>query len=171
MVNCQCLLVTSQSVRVPSSGLKVLTFHHLPPSPDPSLVSNAAPTKSSACRRIKSGNVPVSPIGTTGSLPRIDSTGKHKRPVSVGHAYAHKQYRIGSPLQLHPSYHHCVLGTRCAGPTLCTGTCSTGFTTSPSRSALSAQQEVCFRDGNCNRRTSFIRCGSVRCCLCTTSCP
>ncbi len=50
-------------------------YHHLLPSPDPSLVSNAASTKSLAFWCIANGMVPVSPIGTIGSLPRIDSTG------------------------------------------------------------------------------------------------
>ncbi len=45
-------------------------------APDPSLVSNAASTKSLAFWRIANGMVPVSPIGTTGSLPRIDATGR-----------------------------------------------------------------------------------------------
>ncbi len=53
----------------------VLIYHHLLPSPAPSLVSNAVPTKPAACCRMQYGIVPVSPIGTTGSFPRIDSTG------------------------------------------------------------------------------------------------
>jgi hypothetical protein len=51
----------------------VLTSHHQLPSPAPSLVSNAAPTKSSACCRKEYGIVPVSPTGTTGSFPRMYS--------------------------------------------------------------------------------------------------
>jgi len=50
----------------------VLMYHHRLPSPDPSLVSNAASTKSLAFWRIANGMVPVSPMGTTGSLPKID---------------------------------------------------------------------------------------------------
>ena len=54
----------------------VLMYHHRLPSPAPSLVSKAAPTKSAACCRMEYGIVPVSPTGTTGSLPRMDSTGR-----------------------------------------------------------------------------------------------
>ncbi len=43
---------------------QVLMNHHLLPSPDPSLVSNAAPTKSRACWRILNGVVPVLPKGS-----------------------------------------------------------------------------------------------------------
>ncbi len=53
----------------------VLMYHHRLPSPDPSLVSNAASAKSLAFRRISNGMVPVSPIRITCSLPRIDSAG------------------------------------------------------------------------------------------------
>jgi hypothetical protein len=53
----------------------VLMYHHRLPSPAPSLVSKAASTKSAACCRMEYGIVPVSPIGTTGSFPRMDSTG------------------------------------------------------------------------------------------------
>ncbi len=41
----------------------VLIYHNLLPSPAPSLVSNAAPTKSSACCCMQYGSVPVSPTG------------------------------------------------------------------------------------------------------------
>ncbi len=53
----------------------VLIYPHLLLSPAPVLVSNAVPTKSSACCRMQYGIVPVSPTGTTGSFPRIDSAG------------------------------------------------------------------------------------------------
>ncbi len=46
----------------------VLMFHHRLPSPDPSLVSNAASTKSLAFWRISNGMVPVSPIGSKSLL-------------------------------------------------------------------------------------------------------
>ncbi len=49
----------------------VLMYHHRLPSPAPSL-----PTKSAACCRMEYGIVPVSPTGTTGSFPRMDSTGR-----------------------------------------------------------------------------------------------
>mmetsp|Transcript_55961 Transcript_55961/g.117092 ORF Transcript_55961/g.117092 Transcript_55961/m.117092 type:complete len:94 (-) Transcript_55961:893-1174(-) len=55
---------------------QVLMYHHRLPSPAPSLVSKAAPTKSAACCRMEYGIVPVSPTGTTGSFPRMDSTGR-----------------------------------------------------------------------------------------------
>ncbi len=54
----------------------VFMYHHRLPSPAPSLVSKAASTKSAACCRMEYGIVPVSPIGTTGSFPRMDSTGR-----------------------------------------------------------------------------------------------
>ena len=58
---------------------QVLTYHHLLPSPAPSALSNAAPTKSSALPRIEKGIVPVFPTGTTGSLPRIDEIGSTQK--------------------------------------------------------------------------------------------
>ncbi len=48
----------------------MLIYHHLLPSQAPSLVSNAEPTKSSACCRMQYGIVPVSPTGMTGSFPK-----------------------------------------------------------------------------------------------------
>ena len=74
MMNCSLAYFSKRS----RAQLKVqeLMNHHLLQSPDPSLVSNAAPIKSCACWRIENGIVPVSPIGTTGSLPRIESTGR-----------------------------------------------------------------------------------------------
>jgi hypothetical protein len=50
--------------------------HHLLPSLAPSLVPNAAPTKLSAYCCMHYGIFPVSPTGTTGSFPRIDSIGR-----------------------------------------------------------------------------------------------
>jgi hypothetical protein len=46
----------------------VLIYHYLLPSSAPSLVSNAAPTKSAASG--SKGIVPVSPTGITGSVLR-----------------------------------------------------------------------------------------------------
>ncbi len=54
---------------------QVLTYHHLHPSPAPSALSTAAPTKSSALRRIEKGIVPVFPTGTTGSFASRDEMG------------------------------------------------------------------------------------------------
>ena len=66
----------------------MLMYRHRLPSPDPSLVSNAASTKSLAFWRIADRMVPVSPIETTGSLPRIDIRFRVHRLKSDGAAAA-----------------------------------------------------------------------------------
>jgi hypothetical protein len=65
----------------------VLIYHHLFPSPAPFLLSNAAPTKSSACCRMQYGIVPVSPNGTTGSFPRIDFHWEHVKHLVIRPAF------------------------------------------------------------------------------------
>ncbi len=49
----------------------MLMYHHRLPSPAPSLVSKAAPTKSAACWRMEYGIVPGSPTGTTGRYDMV----------------------------------------------------------------------------------------------------
>ena len=51
------------------------TYHHLHPSPSPGFESHDAPSKSADSPRMLWGMVPVSPTGTTGSLPKIDVMG------------------------------------------------------------------------------------------------
>jgi hypothetical protein len=58
----------------------VLTFHHLLPSPAPSLVSNAAPKKSCACCHMEDGIVPVSPQERRAAFQEWIPLGERKTP-------------------------------------------------------------------------------------------
>ena len=53
----------------------VLTYHHRLPSPAPGLESQLAPGYEADSERIEWGIVPVSPAGTSASLPRMDVMG------------------------------------------------------------------------------------------------
>ena len=54
---------------------QLLMYHHQLQSPAPIFESQAAPGKSVDSLRIDKGIVPVSPIGTSASLPNMEVTG------------------------------------------------------------------------------------------------
>ena len=60
------------------------TYHTRHPSPAPGVRSASAPGN---CSRIPWGTVPKSPIGTTGSFPRIDSSGSSRLVLCIIQAF------------------------------------------------------------------------------------
>ncbi len=60
---------------VPNERAKLLTYHHLHPSPVSCVLSQAAPGNSADSLRIAYGNLPVDPTGTRGRRPSTEDTG------------------------------------------------------------------------------------------------
>ena len=60
---------------VPHERAKLLTHHHLHPSPASCVLSQEAPGNSADSLRISNGIVPVDPTGTTGWIPSMEDTG------------------------------------------------------------------------------------------------